>query len=181
MLVAGIFVVLAVAMIVGPLMMLRPSPRQTQLIKLRRLAVDKGLRVQMLDRPVAGGESLSTQSKPEMVAAYCMQLQMASDSPLSDWRWMLVRTAFAHDIHLGGVWDWSEKQQAPAIDQQSLLVFLQSLPESVLAVRQDGEGIAVLWSERVPREQSPEQAVEVLNRALLQLAALLQAAAKPQH
>lgn len=175
MFLAVIFAVLALAMIVGPLMMLRPSPRQAQLIKLRGIAADRGLRVQMLDNPTARVESDAASSKPEMVAAYGMQLQADADSPLGALRWMLARTAFSHGIHLGGVWDWSVKEKTAPIEEETLLAFLQNLPKSVLAVRQDGDAISILWSERVPQGETLEQAFETLYQSLLQLRALLHA------
>ena len=176
MLAAVAFTVLTVAMIVGPIMMLRPSPRQKQITQLRSLAAQRGLRVQMLDNPVKSAPSTRPGAKAKAVAAYCMQLQIDADSPLNEQRWMLVRAPFAHDIHLGKIWDWANPSDTAPIAEEPLLAYLQQLPETVLALRQDGKGLSLLWSEAVPPGKTLEQAFDTLQRHLTKLAELLYAA-----
>lgn len=99
-----IVVGLAVAMVVGPIMLLRPSSRDRRLTALRQSATQMGLSVRMA--------SYELQGKTHPIAVY----QLNSDLPAHTRGWLLLKRGYDHDLHFYREWDWqplSVRQRAP--------------------------------------------------------------------
>lgn len=129
-----IFIVLAIAMAVGPVLMLKPSPRQQGLAKLRSRALELGLRVHML--PLS--------SEKPSVPAYC--------KPWLDERrdtkpWVLELTNFEHDLNFSGAWAWQKDLVARPGWHQAIKEQLEHVPKGVLAIANGPQGLCCFWAE----------------------------------
>ncbi len=149
---AVIVICLVFAMMLGPLMLMRPSPYQQKLAVLRNKAASAGLRVQLQSFK---GQSLAVYQKP-----------WPSDGSRA-WRsheWMLELKGYAHDIHFLGCWDWlgepSPAEQSATCIQRAV----QSLPSGVVYLSATKLGVSVYWNEA-----GGEAALQTIERLLSQL------------
>lgn len=132
-----IIVLFAVALVIGPVMWLKPSSRDRKLAELRQRAAASGLAVQMQPLPESQGEGNA--------AVY-----------FSQWRnprrlqtgWALVLQRLSHEMNFDGVWDWRKGREAPEAARQALKELLSSLPADTLAVFANDSGLGVQWRER---------------------------------
>ena len=98
-----ILIVLAIAMAVGPVMMMQPTTRDRRLAGLRQDAAQAGLHVRMSD--YEKGE------KKRPVAVYTYQVNLPKGTPT----WSLIRRSYSHDIHFHATWEWrSTKKKSVA-------------------------------------------------------------------
>ncbi len=132
---------LVLAMMVGPVMMLRPSPRDQQLAKLRAAALPLGLTVQAVSPAELGQTGAATG---------LMFYRMGWPSYFANHKreaWLLLKRNYSHEIHYADHWDFSGS--APSAEVKSRLKgLLQALPEGVSAVQSGHSGLAVAWDER---------------------------------
>ncbi len=143
----------ALAMIMGPIMMMQPTAAQRRQAGLRQQAESRGLRVHM--RP------LSKKSAAPPVPLYCLPWASKDGSRQA---WFLVRQAYSHGIHAHGVWDWQQKP-AGRVDMARLGPLLDRLPEQVQAVASDSLGLCCYWNER-GGEAVLQAIIEWLNEAV---------------
>lgn len=147
-------VVLAVAMVTGPILWVMPSKYQVKVAKLRQSALRQGLRVTINDVPpraqCANGEqkSIAVYYLPwllgeERDSASAARYKTAADQP-----WRLVYEKLDHDLHFYHHWQWSQDLAAPSIWHQPLRELLKDLPEGICALENTQQGIAVYWNER---------------------------------
>lgn len=138
MLITWVVIGLAVMMVVGPVMMIRPSVSQKKTASLRTAASEAGLIVKLgrSDFPESNG-AIYTLPWPEEAKAYQRQLNA----------WALVKGKYEHDIHFAGAWDWQGKQ--PAADKLWPLIegTIQPLPASITAFGMNNVGVFMLWNE----------------------------------
>ncbi len=117
-------ILLAIIMLVGPIMMFRPSVRDRRLAALRQEAVSIGLQVRLA--------SYRLQGKQRDVAIYSLPVV---DLPSASAGWQLLRQAYTHDIHFYRQWQLQgELSPMTQATQASLKSFLDTLPASIVGV-----------------------------------------------
>lgn len=131
-----IVVLLVVAMIVGPLAMMRPTPAQKRRDSLRLAARELGLGVGFKRLPARATDT----AEPESVPVYSLQVKGGS-------HWLLVRSDYAHEMHL---LQWWQPVGAPAPEAVTayLREFLPKLPSDVAALGGQSSQLQVFWKER---------------------------------
>lgn len=126
-----------VSLIVGPIMLMQPTPSQQREAGLRNKAIQQGLRVQLLPLP-KGMESRTNQ----IGVCYSLAWPSVKSMPLT---WGLMRKNFEHDMHVFGVWDWYLKpNNDDLIDLPERLI---KLPEKVYAITCTPQNLGCYWSE----------------------------------
>lgn len=135
---AIVIIVVTIAMVVGPVAMLRPSKRDSRLTDLRQAAAQKGIRVRLA--------SLVLSAKSQDLAVYSLSFEKSEEVHP---QWLIVQQSFTHDVHFSGQWDWAEKSAAaPRSQHDALLAFLASLDPSILGVEVTAHTVALYWQER---------------------------------
>ncbi len=160
MLIAVLIIALSVAMVVGPVLWIRPSPRQKQQARIRARAAALGLQVRLYPKSSVTGDSKDR----EMVMHYQLpRPQVLDESELGEW--VLRRRNFAHEMHFAESWDWQGKP-APARWHDALRGLLTQLPEDVFSIVGSPQGVAVVWNERGTDERV-DQIAEALKTLFL--------------
>jgi hypothetical protein len=129
-----LFTIAAVALILGPIMMLQPNKRQRELTDLRWAASQLGIRIR-LD---------NSDRKKTAIAVY----SLAWPVPVKIDHWCLKRQNFAHDLHFLGFWHWSDDQRPPASWLVPLREILKSLPSDVTGVEGSIDSLGFFWLEK---------------------------------
>lgn len=135
-----VVVIVAVALVVGPVMMMRPNPAQKSKENLRSLARARGVHFSMRNLPRQADE----QDQPAAIPVYFLPPEKSQLSP----SWMIIRTNYQHEINLLGWWAWQGEPRANDSELAVLEAQLQVLPESVKAVSSGSGGICVYWEEK---------------------------------
>lgn len=132
----------ALALIVGPVMLMQPTPAQRREASLRKEASSQGLRVHFQPIP----EGCDFQSRNNQAVTYCLPWQHQSDIKN---QWLLVRKRFAHELHFSEQWDWVQKPKAAVAAQveNALRDVLVDTPDFVFAVASGPQGLCGFWSE----------------------------------
>ncbi len=129
----------AIALLVGPIMLMQPTRSQRRLAQLREAAMAAGLRVH-LQAPPAGAKIASGAA---LVAAYCLPWK---ESVMAKSVWQLVKKGFAHELHAAAEWDWSE---APGqFDWSAFRPCLEQVPAKVFAIASGPQGLCCYWTEQ---------------------------------
>lgn len=131
-----IFIVLAVTLVIGPVMWLRPSKRQVALAKLRQKAASDGLSVRMAAIPESEGSGTA--------AVYYLPWQKSSGLSLG---WGLERRSISHDLHFSGQWDWQGSTRPPQSAQPYIKEAIADMPEGYLALFANPAGLGIQWRE----------------------------------
>ncbi len=135
---AIVFIVITIALVVGPVAMLRPSKRDSRLSHLRQMAAQKGIRVRLASFALSG--------KEQEVAVYSRSFER-SDTPHAQWQ--LIEQAFSHELHFHQRWDWTDKTcQAASAQQPQLIELLDTLDNSIVALEITDHSVAVYWLEK---------------------------------
>ncbi|WP_439134161.1 hypothetical protein [Pseudomaricurvus sp.] len=129
----------AVALILGPILLMQPTPAQRRQASLRKLAMDYGLRVHLQPYPDAAEGDWHTKTIP----SYCLPWADIKDARNA---WVLVKTKYEHGLHFYGRWDWDKK--ADRVQYDSLKQCLDTVPERVIAVSSGPQGLCCYWDER---------------------------------
>lgn len=137
-----IFVVLAVAMVLGPIMLMKPSGRQRQLASLRQRALELGLQSRIAT--VTG--DLKSFTVAPTIAIY--QKRWIDKRFCPEQSLLLQRSSFTHEVHFHGAWDWKEGEAAQFSLSPELAECLDKLPESVLAIEFTPLGVGLYWLEK---------------------------------
>lgn len=137
-----IIVIVALAMVIGPITMLRPSPAQKRKEELRMHAASKGLRFSMRRLPALKTD-MDQSAAP--VPAYYLPPQAKSATTTE---WVLMRTSYAHEGNFYQEWDWQGGQRPDSAVSDLLKEYLPKLPLSVSAVTHENLGTCVFWSEK---------------------------------
>lgn len=137
-----VFVILAVAMVLGPVMLMKPSGRQRQLASLRQQALELGLQSRISSVP----SEIASYTAAPTIAVYQKRWQGKRFNQAATL--LLYRTTFSHEIHFHGVWDWQGDEQLPLQANQSLKNCLDTLPDSVLAIEISTLGVGLFWLEK---------------------------------
>ena len=131
---AIVIIGLVLAMMLGPVLLLKPNKRQDQLAKMRSEALSLGMKVSM-------------GKLQEPVAVYTMSWPASPNTYYGDAEWLLQRKNYQHPIHLNGVWDWHDSQAKDAVVKK-LVDSLDSLPDSVQAITATRNGLGLYWQEK---------------------------------
>ncbi|RYY75654.1 MAG: hypothetical protein EOO52_09755 [Gammaproteobacteria bacterium] len=134
-----IALIVAVALVLGPVMMMRPNPAQKRKELMRLAARAEGVQYSVRNLPRQADEA----EKPDPIAVYFLPPTEAGSSQ----SWMLLRTRYQHDIHFLGWWAWRDGNRPTDAEENVLRGYLVNLPESVKAVSAGTEGIGVYWDE----------------------------------
>ncbi len=138
-----IFIVIAIAMAVGPIMMFKPNSRDRRLGELRQAAALAGIRVRLTS--MAGTNGKTT------VAVYSLLFDDQQDSQAKKQRpsWTLIKGTLSHDLHFSGYWDWADKHHhAPEPYHQGLSEWIHSVDDSVMGIEVNQHSVGIYWTER---------------------------------
>lgn len=127
----------AVALVVGPVMWLKPSSRDKKLADLRQRAASSGLKVQLQPLP----ESQGTGSAAVYFSQWRNPRRLQSG-------WALELQRMSHELNFDGVWDWRKKREAPDAAKPSLRELIALLPKDATAIFANDAGLGVQWHER---------------------------------
>ena len=152
-----IVIIVVLAMVVGPIAMLKPNKRQQRIALLRQQANAQHISVRLEPEPdglVAAGQT------PQLVAYYSIHID---SKKLPHWR--LQKTSFAHEIHIAQYWQWQggESLALTPAKLSALELLLASVPKDVLAIGCDKTGIGVMWGES---KQVPLTEIQALLESL---------------
>lgn len=135
-----IVLILAVAMVLGPISMLRPNPAQRRKEQLRLHASKQGLRFSIRRLPALKTDMEQSTSMP----VYYLPPPKTRDLP----EWILMRTSYAHEGNFYQEWDWQTDSRPNEAVCDLLKTYLPQLPASVLAISRGALGTCVFWMEK---------------------------------
>jgi hypothetical protein len=136
-----IILIVACAMVLGPISMLRPNPAQQRKEQLRLYASKKGLRFSMRRLPALKTDM----DQPMAMPVYYLPPQpKTTEAP----EWILMHTSYAHEGNFYSEWDWQSDAHPGDATCTLLKTYLPQLPASVSAISHGGLGICVFWTEK---------------------------------
>ena len=160
--VAVVFVLFAVAMIVGPLMLMRPSASQARIASLRTEAQKTGMRVRLDHNPFARENST--------LAVYSLPKKDENEKlPI----FSLFRKPYAHEINFCGEWDWFKQEGFGKSRLAALENYLLTLDTDIVGVESTKLGVSLYWRERL-KSDTTENAVQKIYHKLRALKEILQ-------
>ena len=155
---------LAVMMVLGPVLMIKPTNRQKRSAKLRVLAAENGMLVKL-------GQ---LQTKPNAsVTIYILPVNNEAESKkVKNSEWLLERRDYRHEIHFCGEWDWCGHEKPEEKYFSALEAFVRNLPHSYSGVGKNTIGVFLYWDEKcLAGEESV--AIKDVQKHLKALASLL--------
>ena len=129
-----LFVIGAIALVVGPIMMLQPSKRQQTLIRLRQAASQRGIRVRL--------ETHDGNNKS--MAVYSLAWPMALDIE----PFCLKRQKFSHKLHFLDDWHWDDDRRSPSRWSKPLQDIIKTLPQDIVGIEGNRQSFGVFWLEQ---------------------------------
>ncbi len=171
--VTWLFVFFVIAMVVGPIMMLRPSPSVSKLANMRTRASQKGISVRMPSREkhVPG-----TQGPGLAGAIYSLALTPVLRKQSEGLgAWCLKRQSHDHEIHFHKRWDWEGNGKISDALKPAIILQLDELPESIEMLEFNITGVGVLWDERC-RGAEPDAVVDAIHTLLKSIIEALESA-----
>jgi hypothetical protein len=140
-----IILAIAIAIVVGPITMLKPNPSQRRKEQLRLLASKRGAHFSMRRLP-----ALKTDiDQPLAIPVYYLPPRSPKD--IKD-EWILMRTSYVHEGNFYQEWDWQTDVRPAREVCECLKLYLPKLPVSVPAISQGNLGVCVFWLEREGEE-----------------------------
>jgi len=149
--------IVVIALILGPLVMLKPKPGQKIKEQLRMNARALGLRFTLRSLP-----KLKTDMEASGVCP--VYYLPPSEALASQPEWLLMRTRYEHEANFYKEWDWQTDSVATRDAQALLLGFMPQLPVSVCAISAGPQGVCVFW-----REQGGEPVLTLIHDMLCAL------------
>lgn len=135
-----LILIFVVALILGPIRMMQPSPAQKNREKMRLAARNRGVHFSMRNIP----QQADQQEKPSPIPVYFLP---PSKSQIEK-GWMLVRAGYEHEINFQGWWAWQNDVRPTNAELEVLQALLSTVPDSVRALSSGSEGVCVFWEER---------------------------------
>ena len=132
-----------VAMVVGPVMLLQPSPQDRRQAELRAQARRFGLVVSLETLP----DQATDTGAPERLPVYRLSAQPAEARGQMQ-PWQLLRAAYWHETHFLGDWRWQGKGRPKAGVLAIFERYLPELPKAVSALGSDSRGWYLVWTEK---------------------------------
>lgn len=131
-----VIILLVIAMVVGPVMMLRPSKRDQYLAQLRAKARERNLSVSASRFKDASGS-------PCWFYWHALEVNDNDKAPVHA-PFLLERKPYAHDLHVADFFELAKGQHLP----KGVEPIIKALPESVQAVELNRHAVGVHWNER---------------------------------
>lgn len=128
----------AIALFLGPILLMQPTASQRREAKLRKLALDHGLRVHLQQYP----EGAESDGRTKTIASYCLPWADKKDAQHA---WVLVKKKYEHGLHFSGRWDWNKK--AEGVNLTALEQSLDTVPERIIAIASGPQGLCCYWNE----------------------------------
>jgi hypothetical protein len=133
-----VFIVCAIALAVGPVMMMQPSQRSRRLSELRQAAAQKAMQVRL--------STVNVMSTKTEVAVYSLSLPKTEAIRRG---WTLLKQDYTHDLNFYDTWDWhNKKHTAPESQHTVLRELLASLDPSVVGIEMNQSSMGVYWCEK---------------------------------
>jgi type II secretory pathway pseudopilin PulG len=133
-----IFIIGAIALAVGPVMMMQPSQRIRRLSALRQAAAQLSIRVRLTTITLPLGKTEA--------AVYSMPLP-TSDAVRPSW--ILLKQDYTHGANFHNDWDWESQKQISASHQNAILRdILESLDDSIVGLEMSQNAIGIYWQEK---------------------------------
>ncbi len=151
-----IILIVALAVVIGPITMLRPSPAQQRKEQLRIHASKHGLRFSMRRLPALKTDM----DQPALIPVYYLPPQPETREVQE---WILMRTSYAHEGNFYLEWDWQTDVRPSDTTCDLLKTYLPQLPASVPAISHGNLGICVFWREYEGVE-TLDLLIEMLNK-----------------
>lgn len=127
---------LVFAMMVGPILLMQPSPRDRKIAALRAKAGTLELKVTL--------QSLESGLTP----VYERPWPSTEKSKRKGVEWMLERQTYSHGIHFADWWQWLGQGRPPVAVLPLLEERMAKLPGSVSLVEASPLGLRCYWSEK---------------------------------
>lgn len=140
-----ILLILAFAIILGPISMLRPSPGQKRKEQLRLHARSQNTYFSMRRLPAL---KTDVEQPPVMPFYYLPPPPKSRIRP----EWTLMRTSYVHEGNFYMEWDWQNATRPSDEICHLLKNYLPQLPASVPAISSDNQGVGIFWQEREGKE-----------------------------
>jgi hypothetical protein len=135
-----VLLVVTIALVLGPISMLRPNPAQKRKEQLRMQASAQGIRFGMRRLPARKTDM----EQPPVLPVYFLPPPTTMQS-MDDW--VLMRTEYEHEGNFYKEWDWQgNARPIPQVSEQ-LASILSTLPHSVPAIAQGKSGTCIFWRE----------------------------------
>lgn len=149
----------AVALIIGPILLMQPSALQRREATMRLLAAEQGLRVHLQPPP----EGASVPPDLRMAAMYCLPCKNRDDAKDT---WVLVKKSYSHELHWSGFWDW--QTSSSRLNKKDFNTCLQRVPDTVFAIANGPQGLCCYWLEK-----GGEEAVQSISSWLHETSAVI--------
>lgn len=143
-----LFAVLAI--VIGPIMWIMPSPSQRKLVKLRQYAIAKGFHIKVADIPQSHRQKVRRED-PIRGVYYSLPLLIKPKAGDEKFHFCLTRS--------DGSPEWVD-DNIP-VNASAMEELLTAMPDSVIAVEHASYGVAAYWRER-GGEGSVDQIAEQL-------------------
>ena len=124
----------AIALVLGPIMVLQPNNRQRQLAELRQTALKRGISVRL--------DSSNKTASP--IAVYSLAWPIS----VKTGRFYLKKQDFAHDLHLLDYWYWQGDGRPPNSWLPPLKAMLRLLPEDIVGIECTKHSLGLFWLEK---------------------------------
>ena len=151
--------IFVLALVIGPLAMLKPKPAQRQKEQLRLKARELGLHFAMMRLP----QLKTAQEKPDVCPVYFLPPSAALAEAKG---WILLRTAYEHESNFYQEWDWHESHKPSENVMCILRSHMAKLPLSIKAISAGSLGVCVFW-----QEQGGEDCLYMIQQILQELVA----------
>lgn len=135
-----LLIIIVMSLILGPMMMMRPSPAQKKRERWHGLASAKGIRFTLRQLP----QQATEQEKPVATSVYFFPPD--DNQPRQDWG--LIRATYAHELHFLNWWVWQGQNKASFREMLFLETALSSAPEGVRGLSCGAQGICIYWDEK---------------------------------
>jgi hypothetical protein len=132
--------ILVIAIILAPIIALKPRGKQSRIEKMRLLARSKGVLYSLRRLPPLKTDSRQSDALPVYTLAPNEKISGIDE-------WILRRTQYAHDLNFFKEWDWANQHRPPESVQDFLLKRLVNLPASVAGISAGHNGVTVFWTE----------------------------------
>jgi hypothetical protein len=145
-----------IVMLIGPVMMLRPSSLQKKQSALRRIAAEQGL-------IVSSGEI--SKNGQHMVNYILPDKENRKDREV----WVLKKEIYAHEAHFCDEWNWAKTPGKQAFtNENEVKNLLKSGAHDFVTITSDRLGISVTWLEKL-RGDTEEMAVSKVKHFLTEM------------
>lgn len=132
-----ILILLAIALAVGPIMMMQPSSREKRIATLRQEAAQAGLRIRMAKN------NKEDDIKPIAVYTYLAELPEGTQT------WSLLRRSYEHEIHFHKTWEWQTATKGISSNkEEALFQFVDALSDDIVGLEVNENRVGIWWNEK---------------------------------